>query len=145
MKYKPIECECGAMSPADGSECPCGIDEALREAERSSEIISNWEKLNRWQHMTRAKSDLPPYVVNALYEFQHYFHEKLVDVTPFPDDKPTAAKVYQKAMDDISEKLVELMTNLRLRDYPSDVTASTCSATGDLLRQPVHEDENSPF
>lgn len=95
--------------------------------------------------MTKLKPDLPPYAVKALNEFESFFHEKLVSVTPFPNEKRQSAVAYQDAMNDISAKLVQLMTDLRLRDYPSDVTASACSATGDLLREPVHEDENSPF
>lgn len=95
--------------------------------------------------MTKLKSDLPPYAVKALNEFDRFFHEKLLSVTPFPNEARQPAEAYQDAMDDISAKLVQLMTDLRLRDYPSHVTASACSATGDLLREPVQEDENSPF
>lgn len=95
--------------------------------------------------MPKLKSDLPPYAVKALNEFESFFHERLVSVTPFPNEARQPAEVYQEAMNDISAKLVQLMTDLRLRDYPSDVSASACSATGDLLREPVHEDENSPF
>lgn len=95
--------------------------------------------------MTKLESDLPPYAIKALNDFNRFFHERLVSVTPFPNEARQPAEAYQDAMNDISAKLVQLMTDLRLRNYPADVTASACSATGDLLREPVHEDENSPF
>lgn len=95
--------------------------------------------------MTKLKSDLPPYAVKAINEFDQFFYEKLISMTPAPYEKRQSAVAYQDAMNDISAKLNQLMIDIRLRDYPSDVTASACSATGDLLREPVHEDENSPF
>jgi hypothetical protein len=94
--------------------------------------------------MTKLKSDLPPHVVKALLDYYQVIasgYNELLCITA-ENGKPDA-QLYQTAFDDAVLKFNELLINIRVLDYPSDVTASACSATGDLLREP--EDENSPF